>query len=349
MITTRKNVDTAYGNDRAEMRGPGMTTPGDVEMATLLGNHGYSSRLIVEVLLGTANPLNERDLLLHPTDTNFNVSLVIVSGSSGSADVPEPPIAEGIPVMMGEHVTLGNNSARLGSIYMYNGTASTDPNESSTPPATKYMKVITPDHPIMQGIPLDSESRVKIFRDQYPTEEQNVPPGGRRNYEYRWCTQTVADAAPGTTVLGVLDEDPTRSCLAVVEAGDILANDTLASARLVHMFTNENGSGGSRRVFLALTDLGRIIFVRAAKWAMGETLEPYSSFQITQIQPAGPQDIMLSWQASASRNYKIQASTDFRNWQTVVEDLAGVDGMLSRTLGIASAPQNLFFRVAATP
>jgi hypothetical protein len=256
-------------------------------------------------------------------------------------------VAEAIPVMMGEHVTLGNNSGRPGSIYMYNGTMSNDPNESGN--ATKYMKVLVPDHPILQGIPLDAAGRVKIFREQYPNEERNVPPGGRRNFEYRWCTQAAADAAAGTTVLGVLDDDNSRSCLAVVDVDGVLANDTMAPARLVHMFTNENGSGGSRRVFLALTDLGQIIFVRAAQWAMGETLTPYRPFQITQIQPAGPQNVMLSWESSTNHNYKIQASADFKNWLTVVEDLPGVEGSLSRTLGIGSAPQTLFFRVAATP
>jgi hypothetical protein len=348
MITTRKNADTGYGTDRVEMRGPGMTSPGDVAMGTLLGNYGYSSRLVLEVLLATSNPLNERSGLLGPAaDTNFNISLLIVSGSSASADIPEPPLAEAIPVMMGEHVTLGNNSGRPGSIYMYNGTMSNDPNESGN--ATKYMKVLVPDHPILQGIPLDASGRVKIFRDPYPNEEQNVPPGGRRNFEYRWCTQTASDAAAGTTVLGVLDDDNTRSCLAVVDVGGLLANDTMAPARLVHMFTNENGSGGSRRVFLALTDLGQIIFVRAAKWAMGETLAPYSPFQITQLQPAGPQHLKLSWEASASHNYKIQASADFKTWQTLVEDLPGVDGALSHTLDLSAAPPTVFFRVAATP
>ena len=86
MITTRKQVDTGYGVERTEMRGPGMTSPGDVAMGILLGNHGYASRLIIETLLASANPLNERDSLLQPVDPNFNIGLVIISGSSASAD-----------------------------------------------------------------------------------------------------------------------------------------------------------------------------------------------------------------------------------------------------------------------
>jgi hypothetical protein len=345
MITTRKNMDTAYGTDRFEIRGPGMTSPGDVAMGILLGNHGYSSRLVVEVLLASANPLNERTTLLAPSDPAFNISLIIMSGSSTSADVPEPPTAEGIPVMMCEHATLGNRTDRAGSIFMYNGQNSSDPNEGTG--ATKYMKVIAPNHPIMQGIPLDSQSRVKIFRERYPNEEKGVPMGGRPNYEYRWCTQAVADAVPDTTILGVLDGAEDRSCLAVVDVGGTLANGSPATARLVHMFTNENGSSGSRRVFLALTELGQAIFVRAARWAMGETLEPHPSFQIASIQRPDPKNIMLSWAASSGLNYKIQASTDFSNWQTVVEDLIGVDGNLSHTMNVEAAPQTLFFRVAA--
>ncbi|MBM3832623.1 MAG: hypothetical protein FJ403_05000 [Verrucomicrobia bacterium] len=158
--------------------------------------------------------------------------------------------------MMGEHVTLGNNAGRAGSIFMYNGTQSTDPNEAGSPPATKYMKVIAPDHPIMAGIPLDAQGRVKIFREPYPDEERFVPTGGKKNFEYRWCTQAKADAATGVTVLGVLDGAEERTCLAVVDKGGMLASGQAAGARMVHMFTNENGSGGSRRVFLALTELG---------------------------------------------------------------------------------------------
>jgi len=330
------------GGDNLDAKGPGMTSPGDVGMGALLGNHGYSSRLILDVLLA-----QDSDTYLNQTDTNLAISLVIFSGSSGSTDVGAPPA--GIPVMMGEHVTLGNRADRMGSIFMYNGSNSSDPNESSSPPATKYMKVIAPNHPIMAGIPLDAQGRVKIFREAYPEEELHVPTGGKRNFEYRWCTQALADAAPATTVLGVLDGAEDRACFAVAEKDGMLASGEPASARLVHMFTNEQGSGGSRRVFLAVTELGRALFVRAAKWAMGEELQPYKSFRILDVTPAGPQTIRLSWESSAKQNYKIQATTDFRDWSTVVDDIVGAEGSVSRTLDISAGPQALFLRVGAIP
>src|SRR5919108_718955 len=102
---------------------------------------------------------------LNPVDTNFAISLIIMSGSGGSADTPPPP--PGIPLMMGEHVCLGDRTDRQGSIFMYsNGTQSSDPNEGTG--ASKYMKVTATNHPILQGIPLDAQSRVKIFREAYP-------------------------------------------------------------------------------------------------------------------------------------------------------------------------------------
>ncbi|MCI0534854.1 MAG: hypothetical protein L0Z50_06475 [Verrucomicrobiales bacterium] len=342
MISSRKNICADQGADNLDEKGPGMTTPGDVAMSTLLGNYGYSCRFILDVLIGT-----DPAAYLQPQDANLKIDLVIWSGSSSSADVPTPPPA--IPLMMGEHVTLGNNEARLGSIFMYNGTGSNDPNESSTQPATKYLKVIAPDHPIMAGIPLDAQGRVKIFREPYPDEEGHVPTGGKRNFEYRWCTQTRADAAAGTTVLAVLDGAEDRTCLAVVDQGGMLANGQAATARMVHMFTNENGSGGSRRVFLALTDLAQIIFVRAAKWAMGDEVPRYNAIRITEVKPAGAQSIKLSWEASARHNYKIQASTDLGLWQTVVEDITGADGLLSPTLDLSAVPQSVFLRVARSP
>lgn len=349
-ISTRYQQDTQLSTEFVtDEKGPGMTTPGDVAMASLLADHGYSVRILLDRLLGpaAANIGYDPSVFLQPQNPDMAPMLIIMSGSGASADTPPPP--EGIPVMMGEHVCLGNNANRLGSLYMYNGTNSSDPNESSSPPATKYMKVVAPDHPIMKGIPLDSQGRVKIFREPYPEENAHIPTGGKKNYEYRWCTQAVADAAPGTTILGVLDTDETRSCFAVVDVGGVLANDQPATARLVHMFVNEQGSGGPRRVFLALTELGRVLFVRAAKWAMGEELEPYKSFRILDITPSGKGAIKLSWEGASRHNYRLQASDDLQTWQTVVEDVAGVDGVAERMLDISQAPSTLFLRVAAVP
>jgi hypothetical protein len=350
MISTRAPQDTQFGTEfLSDEKGPGMATPGDVAMASRLSDNGYSCRLILDRLLGAGAAAIGQDpqAFVQPVNTNMALGLIIMSGSGASADTPPPP--PGIPVMMGEHVCLGNNSGRPGSIYMYNGQNSNDPNESTAPAATKYMKVIAPDHPIMAGIPLDSQGRVKIFREPYPDEELHVPVGGKRNFEYRWCTQAKADAAAGTTIIGVLDGAEDRACFAVVDKGGKLANDQAASARLVQLFLNEDGSGGSRRVFLALTEMGQLIFVRAAKWAMGEDVPRYKALRITDVRPVGTQSLKLSWEGSTRNNYKIQASNDLNNWQTVVDDLVGADGVLSRTLDLGAPTQTLFLRLRAMP
>lgn len=347
MISTRKNQDSAFSSEHlSEEKGPGLATPGDVSMGSLLADHGYSFRLLLDAQLN-ANLGGDPVAYLNPTDPNMAIDLVIWSGSSASADVPEPPA--GVPLMMGEHVTLGNRTDRAGSIFLYAGQNSSDPNDATSPPATKFMKVLNPDHPILKGVPLDAQGRVKIFREPYPAELAHLPTNGKKNFEYRWCTQAAADKAAGTTVLGVLDGAEDRVCFAVAEKGAALADGKVASARMVQMFTNENGSGGSRRVFLALTGLGRVLFVRAARWAMGEELEPYEQIRITDVTPAGARKVTLSWEGSGDSGYRIEASADAVKWQTVVEDIAGVDGVVSRTLDLAAAPDAVFFQVAAVP
>jgi hypothetical protein len=278
---------------------------------------------------------------------NFEINLVIWSGSSASADVPAPP--GGIPLMMGEHVTLGNRTDRTGSIFMYNGQDSSDPNESSSPAATKYMRVLQPAHPIFEGIPLDPDNRIRIFREPYPGEELHVPEGGKPNYEYRWCTQAAADAAAGTTVLGVLDGAEDRACFAVTDAGGQLANGETSEVRRVHMFTNENGSGGSRRVFLALTPLARLLFVRAAQWAIGEELTPYQPLRIRDATSDSPGQVRVSWDGSSNSLYQVHASADIRNWQSVVGDIPGIEGVMNRTLDVSGVSGPVFLQVAALP
>jgi hypothetical protein len=347
MISTRKNQDSAFsGEHLSEEKGPGLATPGDVGMAALLGDHGYSCRILLDAQLNP-NLGGDPASYLNPVDPNMEIDLVIWSGSSASSDVPEPPAD--VPLMMGEHVTLGNRTDRLGSIFMYAGSNSSDPNDTTSPPATKYMKVLNPEHPILKGIPLDGQGRIKIFREAYPAEEAKLPTGGKKNFEYRWCTQAVADKAAGTTVLGVLDGAEDRACFAVVEDSGALAEGKTATARMVHMFTNENGSGGSRRVFLALTGLGRVLFVRAAQWAMGEEVPPYEALRITDITAAPERQVTLSWEGSAATSYRILASLDGAAWQTVVEDIPGVEGVVSRTLDLAAATDPLFFQIAAVP
>jgi hypothetical protein len=350
LISTRAPQDTQFGTEfYTDEKGPGMVTPGDAAMAALLGNHGYSCRLILDKLLGEGAATIGMDpaTFLLPVNTNMAIDLAIMSGSGASADTPPPPAD--IPIMMGEHVCLGANAGRPGSIYMYTGTASSDPNEGSTPPATKYMKVIAPDHPILKGIPLDAQGRVKIFRDRFPQEELHVPTGGKKNYEYRWCTQVAADAAPCTTVLAVLDGAEDRACFAVAAGGGLDGKGDVVNRRLVHLFLNENGSGGSRRIFLALTEMGRVIFVRAVKWALGEELAPYNGFKITDVTAVAPHGVKLSWESSTNFLYSLQASADLIAWQTVLEDIPGADKLATRTLNVEAAPMPLFLRVGALP
>jgi len=338
-----------------------MCSPGDVAIGLLLGDHGYTTRLLVDRLLGdtagawvTAPP--PRDAFLFPVDTNMSPMLLIVSGSSAGAAAPFPTQTNGVPIMMGEHTDLGSGG-NAASIFMYDNTlgSSNDPNQGNT--TNKHMKVIDPNHPIMQGIPLDSEGRVKIFRDGYPEENAHIGTGGKLNYEFRWCTHAVAAAAPGTRILGVMSgstgtDDTNRAALAVCEVGGTLSNSETSMVRLVHYFQNEQGSGGSRRIFTALTDLGRVIFVRAAKWAMGETLTPYQPLNINVSQLSNT-SLQIQWTASADKNYKILGSanitTPLFNWQTLAEDIPGVNGTIQKTLDIAAAPQAAYLRVAAVP
>lgn len=184
---------------------------------------------------------------------------------------------------------------------------------------------------------------------KHPDEELNVPEGGKRNFEYRWCTQALADKAEGTTVLGVLDGAEDRVCFAVVEVEGMLANGLTAEARMVHIFTNEQGSGGSRRVFLALTGWGRLLFVRAAKWAMGEEVPPYQPLKITGVTNDGSGLITLSWEGSIHNNYRVNASDDFQTWHTVADDILGQDGIMSQTLDISAAPDAVLLQIAAVP
>ena len=364
LISTRAAQDTAAGSEYVtDEQGPGMVSPGDVAMVQVLGDYGYTSRLVLDKLLnGVAQTWTTTppppETWLEPQGPAFAPMLIIASGSSAGADVPRRN-TNGIPVMMGEHTDVGDRS-NPGAIFMYSGgSLSTDPNQANG--ASRYMKVINTTHPIMQGIPLDAQGRVKIFRDPYPEENAHVPAGGKLNYEYRWCSIPASNAAPATTVLGVLDGNETMAVFAVAETNGILAfNSSLGysatnDARLVHLFMNEQGSGGPRRVFHTLTDLGRVLFVRAAKWAMGEDLQPYKPLGLIQISLVTPTQIQLAWQGSASRNYKIlgtsnlAGSFDFSNWQTVVQDIPGTNGLVSARLDISRGPQYAFLRIAAMP
>ncbi|MBI4323923.1 MAG: hypothetical protein HY674_01530 [Chloroflexi bacterium] len=367
VITTRANQDTAAsGEFVTDEGGPGMVSPGDVAMIELLGDHGYTCRLLLDKMLSSRAgawcsvppdpfPWLEADLV----NPNFAPALIIHSGSSAGADVPARNTS-GIPIMMGEHTDLADR-ANAGALYMYSGgSQSSDPNGTATSGPSKYMKVLEPNHPIMQGIPLDAQGRVKIWRDPYPEEDAHLPVGGRLNYQYRWCAIPAANAAPATVVLGVLDGQETFSVFAVAEVGGVLAfNANLGDAatndaRLVHIFVNDTGSNNPRRIFNSLSDLGRVLFVRAAKWAMGETLTPYQPLGLIRVSQVSSTQIQLAWTGIATKNYKIIGTRNLpalsiADWQTVAEDIPGVDGTVTAKLDISSGPQYAFLRVLPVP
>ena len=81
LISTRKAQDLTYGTDANDQKGPGQVSQGDVAMQELLGDNGYSCRLVLDAQLGDATV---NDSYLRPADTNFAPVLIIVSGSSGS-------------------------------------------------------------------------------------------------------------------------------------------------------------------------------------------------------------------------------------------------------------------------
>ena len=374
VITTRKGQDLSWGTgDSGNVMGPGQTSQGDVAMAALLGDHGYTCRLILDAELNpvqnnpfTTLPGNQEFYLL-PANGNFNAALVINSGTSGSADIGAPNTND-VPIMMGEHSCISDVvRTSHNSLYMYSGTGSDDVKDTEPAQgASQYMVVIAPNHPIMQGIPLDAEGRVKIFRDRYPEENAHVPTGGKPNYEYAWTTINASQAASGTTVIGLLGGNTNRACFATADVGAQLAStsndpdhpwqiafaDNKAHQRLVHWLVNDQGSGGSRRCFDSLTDIGRVIFIRTAKWAMGEGLAPYEPLNIN-VSALSNTSLKIQWTASVDKNYKILASADITtplfNWKTLAQDIPGVSGTIQKTLTIAAAPQAAYLRVVAVP
>jgi hypothetical protein len=352
LITTRANQDLSYNTtDAYDAKGPGQASQGDVAMGALLGDYGYSSRIILDRQI-TDMP----DQYIGSVEP-FNPMMVIVSGSSGSADVPATRNL-GIPVIMGEHSCIGDraNLVDKSDLFMYFGGATSG--NIVNPSAGQYMKVTAAGkaHPILQGIPLDEADRIKIFRDPYPEENAHVPPGGKPNYEYSWTAIDAAGATgTDTQVLGLLDSNPSKSVFGVLDIGGkvAIAGDPQETTpvRLVHWIVNEDGSGGSRRMFNALTETGRLIFIRTVKWALGETLTPVTEIKIKDITTSSVGQLNIKWDASALKNYKILATTDLesKNWQTIVEDIKGVDGTITRTLDITAGPMATFLRVRAVP
>lgn len=246
---------------------------GDVAMAALLGNAGYRTKVVADTLL-----TDEIGLLVGPP----TAEMVVLSGSSGSANVLAVP--DNIPVMMGEHVTL-QNSDRVGYIPFYTKNDFSDdanvwPDDASK---TVYIKIVNTTHPITQGIQTDANGLVQILRDPYPTEDSySKPPTGSwyKNYEFGWPQEPIANKASGLTVLAVSPMNEAMAVFAVFDVGDTMADGTTATARYVHMFINEQGSNGTRRRFNSLNETGRLLFVRAAQWAMGDPLSDWGATEV---------------------------------------------------------------------
>ena len=356
LITTRRQSDLSQSRtDIDNIKGPGQTTPGDVAMQLFLGDYGYSSRLITvtELDAGFLSPCDSHAgnaaAFLTPADPNYNVNLLILSAASSVADNPSFASFK-VPTMTGEFGLLGTGAA--GSIKMYSEGGFGNPNATV---AGQYMIVTNRDHPIMKGIPVDADGRVKMVRDPYPEENAHIPLDGKPNYEFFWVSAPAANKAPGTTVLGVMGNDTNQSCFAVMDTGGELMDGTTAGNRLVHLWFGEQSSNNARRTFNALSDVGKVIFIRAAKWAMGETLAPYEPLGLVQVVQVNPAQIELSWNGTASKNYKIVGTrnlvgaADLSNWQTVAQDIRGANGIVSAKLDIAAGPQHAFLRVVPVP
>ena len=88
---------------------------------------------------------------------------------------------------------------------------------------------------------------------------------------------------------------------------------------------------------------------------MGETLTPYKPLGLIRVSQLNSLQIQLMWDGTASKNYKILGTQNLldagnpANWQTVVQDIAGVDGPVSVKLDISAGPQYAFLRVKPVP
>ena len=383
-------------DDMDDNRGPGFS-PGDSAMCELLQDNGYSPKLLPDKALSfysyhvasgnpcqdvRGNPENPQlyyDGHSGPANTAtynelLSAMLVVVSGSGSSSDAIQPN-TNGVPIVVGESAILGASDFAIpdghGEHFLYSHRVSN--NKANPVTDGLYMQVLDPDHPIMKGIPLDAQGRVKIFRDPYPNEAAHVLPSGLPNYQISWCYADISSGnsvpAPGLHIIGVLANTDTavntnNVVFAVMERGRTLAdttqdplspwhNYTAAPARMVHFFVNEQGSGNTRRAFNGLTVWGRILFLRACQWAMEEDLPPFQGLGIIDVSQVGPSTIRLGWTGSKNYNYRIDGTTTLVNpgWIPVVDSITnnGEGVRVTRTLNVASAPQAVFMRVAAYP
>jgi hypothetical protein len=297
----------------------------------------------------------------------LSAMLVVISGSGSSSDAIQPN-TNGVPIVIGENAIIGSSDASVpsghGEHFLYSNKSTG--NTTATGGSNLLMKVINPNHPIMQGIPLDANGCVKILRDPYPNENAHVlTPGGLPNYQ---ISTTYADISPGKSVpapglqiLGVSAANTNWSIFAVMDIGGGLGPTadpyspwngyTTSPCRMVHFFVNEQGSSNARRCFNALSAWGRVIFLRACQWAMSENLTPYKSLGIVDVTQVGTSQIRLGWTGSKNNNYRIDGTTDFANWVPIVDSITNNgDGVqVTRTLDFAAAPSAVYMRVAQLP
>jgi len=398
MIVTRYSQDLSWhleDGDKCDgmvVTGAGQISQGDAAMAELLGDYGYPTRVIIDMELNAGglysrpNPYTLFDpnpiaylggassipvgAPQYETNWNYRACLIIQSGSANSSRAPQLA-NKGVPYMCGEHVILSDRADRYGSIFMYSReNGGSDDTAGTTLGDIQYMKVTAAGklHPIMQGIPLDANDCVKIYRDPYPEEVAasglgHMPAGGNPLWQWDIPYQRVANAAPCTTVLGLLGTDDTKAIFAVADPGKLLAvNQNLGYAetntiRMVHYYVSEGGGNSYRRVFNSLSDMGRLIFVRAAKWAMGEALTPYQPLGIIKVARLNATQIQLAWTGTATKNYKILGTAslfgpdNYLKWQTVAQDIPGVNGVDATTakLDISAGTQYAYLRVMPVP
>jgi hypothetical protein len=407
LITTRSAQDGWFHTessssiwDADDNRGPGAFTPGDAAMAELLQDNGYTTRMVPEKALcyytaGLGAMLDWFSSPMPDPQTYYNggggvtgggsasnvlssAMLVIVSGSGSGADMI-PPNTNHIPIISGEHTTLGDStSTTAGHAQLYLWASKNSGNLTLGSSPGLYMTVVAPNHPIMQGIPLDSQGRVQMYRAPYPEENLHSTSTAKPNYELAWTyvddnggDGSKSVPAGGLTIIGRLSSNTNRVVFAAMEAGGAFApcdmmqdfyspwyNYSVAPSRIVQLWNNEGGSGNSRRGFNCLTDLGRVIFIRTCKWAMGETLTPYVPLGIIKVSSVGSSQVQLSWTGDAKKNYKVfgtatsVAAADFSNpinWQIVAQDIPGTNGDTSVRLNVASAPQVAYLRVMPVP
>jgi hypothetical protein len=380
-------------DDMDDNRGSGYS-PGDSAMCELLQDNGYSTKLLPDKALSyLAFPIangtpclnvfgNNNDPQLyydgHPGPSDGSLSynellsamLVVISGSGSSSDAIQPN-TNGVPIVIGESAILGASDFAVpsghGEHFLYSHRVSN--NYAGATGGDLFMKVLDPNHPIMRGIPLDTNGCVKFLRDPYPNENAHVlNPGGLPNYQVSTTYADISSGnsvpAPGLHILGVLASHTNYAIFAVMERGGVLAdttqdslspwyNYTNAPARMVQFFVNEQGSHNARRSFNALSVWGRILFVRACQWAMEEDLPPYQGLGIIDIGLVNPTTVRLGWTGSKDYNYRIYGTTSLANpnWVPLVDSIVNQgDGVrVTRTLNIAAAPQAVFMRVAALP